>query len=223
MADSRRPGSRRRPHWGASRIADHGMPVKVRCRASPTLTDPQGVLTQFKDAHPPLAADPDSDGVRRCRTPVRMSARRSNRGAPSRRRNGRCRRTGVVCRRTLSGCREGQHPAAPAASGKGGVGNRRPDRRDARLANAGGNLARRDDMDLDGRRVVDAQDRVAVEVRPLNLAALPRDRAVQGPRRARSGSTYFDAFAPFFSRYLLLEFIAAFADCTLAISAAAER
>jgi hypothetical protein len=32
-----------------------------------------------------------------------------------------------------------------------------------------------------------------------------------------------DAFAPFFSRYLLLEFIAAFAVCTLAIFAAEER
>src|SRR5262245_24481234 len=66
-------GSRRRPRWGVLRIADHDMPLKVRGRASSTLTDPQRHSYAIQGCAP-LAAAQESDGFR-CRTPVRMSAK----------------------------------------------------------------------------------------------------------------------------------------------------
>ena len=71
-------GSGRRPRWGVPRIADHDMPVRVRGRASSTLADPQrrSYGIQGSDL---LATAPESDGFRRCRTPVRMSAKRRGR------------------------------------------------------------------------------------------------------------------------------------------------
>ena len=74
---------------------------------------------------------------------------------------------------------------ALAGCGEDGVGDGRADRSDPRLANAGGRVARRNDMDLDPRHVVDAQDLVAVEVGLLDLAFLQRDRARQ--RRTQAG------------------------------------
>ena len=68
---------------------------------------------------------------------------------------------------------------ALAGGGEDGVSNGGADRGDTWLAHSGGGLGRGDDMDLDLRHVVDAQDLVAVEVRLLDLAVFQRDRAIQ--------------------------------------------
>jgi len=88
---------------------------------------------------------------------------------------------GVTRRRTVSRRREGQHAVAPAGGGECGVGDRRADRRDARLADTGRRRARRDDMDLDARHLGDAQDPVAVEVR-LSFSVMAPYKAAPRPK-----------------------------------------
>src|ERR1700680_2493986 len=92
---------------------------------------------------------------------------------------------GAGARATRYRSRRAAPDGALAGCGEDGVGDGRADGSDPRLANAGGRFARRNDMDLDPRHVVDAQDLVAVEIGLVDLAFLQRDRTRQ--RRTQAG------------------------------------
>ena len=80
--------------------------------------------------------------------------------------------------------RQRQRAHAMAGRGEDRVADRRRDRRQRRLADAGRRVVALDEVHVDLRRVRDAQQRIAVEVRLLDAAVLDRD--LQSQRRAEA-------------------------------------